>query len=292
MIPSWSARSGGRPRQPTSGCPPCSACSCSVSAGGSPGQPPATTARVGGRESAMDLEPVKSVRIYEDIVRQVRALIADGHLKSGDRLPPERDLAERFRVSRTSVREALRSLQTRGLIEIRAGEGAFVRDVSVEALVEPLALVILPHREAVGELFEARRILEPAIAALAARRATREEVGEMGRILEEQAREVRSGRTGVAQDSALHAAIAAAAHNRAIVRIVNALVDLLAQSREESLLTPGRPTRSHQDHRRILAAIRRRDENGARRAMLTHLTAVERLVLGNADAAPATGRSH
>ena len=69
----------------------------------------------------MDLEPVKSVRIYEDIVRQVRALIADGHLKSGDRLPPERDLADRFRVSRTSVREALRSLQTRGLIEIRAG---------------------------------------------------------------------------------------------------------------------------------------------------------------------------
>ena len=96
----------------------------------------------------MDLEPVKSVRIYEDIVRQVRALIADGHLKSGDRLPPERDLAERFRVSRTSVREALRSLQSRGLIDIRAGEGDFVRDVSVEALIEPLALVILPYREA------------------------------------------------------------------------------------------------------------------------------------------------
>ena len=156
----------------------------------------------------MDLEPVKSVRIYEDIVRQVRALIADGHLKSGDRLPPERDLADRFRVSRTSVREALRSLQARGLIEIRAGEGAFVRDVSVEALVEPLALVILPYREAVGELFEARHLLEPAIAALAARRATREELAEMERILAEQAREVAHGRTGMAQDSALHAAIA------------------------------------------------------------------------------------
>ena len=228
----------------------------------------------------MDLEPVKSVRIYEDIVRQVRALIADGHLKSGDRLPPERDLAQRFRVSRTSVREALRSLQSRGLIEIRAGEGAFVRDVSVEALVEPLALVILPYREAVGELFEARGLLEPAIAALAARRATREELAEMERILAEQAREVASGRTGMAQDSALHAAIAAAAHNRAIVRIVNALVDLLAQSREESLHTPGRPSRSHQDHRRILGAIRRRDEAGARRSMLDHLTAVAKLVDG------------
>src|ERR1700675_1589454 len=156
----------------------------------------------------MDLEPVKSVRIYEDIVRQVRTLIADGHLKSGDRLPPERDLAERFRVSRTSVREALRSLQSRGLIDIRAGEGAFVRDVSVETLIEPLALVILPHREAVGELFEARLLLEPAIAALAARRASREELGEMERILEEQAKEVAEGRTGVAQDAALHSSIA------------------------------------------------------------------------------------
>lgn len=237
----------------------------------------------------MKLEPVKSVRIYEDIVRQVKALIADGHLKSGDRLPPERDLAERFRVSRTSVREALRSLQSRGLIEIRAGEGAFVRDVSVEALIEPLALVILPYREAVGELFEARRLLEPDIAAMAARRATREELAEMERILAEQAREVAHGRTGMAQDSALHAAIAAAAHNRAIVRIVNALVDLLAQSREESLQTPGRPRRSHQDHRRILAAIRRRDEAGARRAMLNHLLAVAKLVNGLPRG---RGRSH
>jgi len=231
----------------------------------------------------MELEPVKSIRIYEDIVRQVKTLIADGRLTSGDRLPPERELAERFRVSRTSVREALRSLQSRGLIEIRAGEGAFVRDISVEALIEPLALVILPHREAVGELFEARRLLEPAIAALAARRATSEEIGEMERILAEQAREVESGRTGMAQDSALHAAIAAAAHNRAIVRIVSALVDLLGQSREESLLTRGRPQRSHQNHRRILAAIRRRDTDGAYRAMLDHLTAVEKLVLDSSS---------
>jgi GntR family transcriptional repressor for pyruvate dehydrogenase complex len=233
----------------------------------------------------MELEPVKSIRIYEDIVRQVKALIADGHLKSGDRLPPERDLAERFRVSRTSVREALRSLQSRGLIEIRAGDGAFVRDISVEALIEPLALVILPHREAVGELFEARHLIEPAIAALAARRASREEIIEMERILDEQAREVAHGRTGMAQDSSLHAAIAAAAHNRAIVRIVSALVDLLAQSREESLHTPGRPKRSHQDHRRILRAIRRRDEAGAHKAMLDHLIAVEKLVTGGSEGA-------
>ena len=228
----------------------------------------------------MDVEPVRSTRIYEEIVRQIKALIAEGKLKSGDRLPPERDLAEKFMVSRTSVREALRSLQSRGLIEIRAGEGAFVRDISVDTLIEPLALVILPHREAVGELFEARRLLEPAIAALAARRATPEEIAEMERILEQQAKEVAQGRTGLTQDAAFHSALANSAHNRAISRIVNALMDLLTQSREESLHTPGRPTRSHQDHQRILGAVQRRDEMGAHRAVLDHLIAVENLVTG------------
>lgn len=228
----------------------------------------------------MDIEPVKSTRIYEEIVRQVKQLIAEGKLKSGDQLPPERDLAEKFMVSRTSVREALRALQSRGLLEIRAGEGTFVRDISVETLIEPLALVILPHREAVGELFEARRLLEPAIAALAARRATPEDIAEMARILEEQAKEIAQGRTGLVQDAAFHGAMASSAHNRAISRIDGALMELLTQSREESLHTPGRPTRSHEDHQRILEAIRRRDEVGAHRAVLDHLTAVERLVMG------------
>ena len=226
------------------------------------------------------VEPIKATRIYEEIVKQVKLLIAEGKLKSGDRLPPERELADKFRVSRTSVREALRALESRGLVEIRAGEGAFVRDISLEALIEPLALVILPHREGVGELFEGRRLLEPAIAALAARRATPDEIAEMERILEAQAREVAEGRTGLAQDAAFHAALAQSAHNRAISRIVNALMDLLTQSREESLHTPGRPTRSHQDHVRILDAIRRRDEMGAHRAVLDHLIEVEKLVMG------------
>ena len=227
-----------------------------------------------------DIAPIKSTRIYEEIVRQVRALISEGRLKSGDQLPPERDLAAQFKVSRTSVREALRTLESLGLIEIRPGEGTFVRGVSVESLIEPLAHVILSQREAVGELFEARRLLEPAIAGLAARRATQDDLQEMERILEEQAKEVAAGLTGLAQDAAFHASIAASVRNRAITRIVNALMDLLTQSREESLQTPGRPTRSHQDHRRILDAIRRRDAAGAQRAMLDHLNAVEALVMG------------
>jgi GntR family transcriptional repressor for pyruvate dehydrogenase complex len=229
---------------------------------------------------AMGIEPIKSTRIYEEIVRQIKQMIAEGRLKSGDQLPPERELADKFVVSRTSVREALRALESLGLVEIRPGEGTFVREISVEALIEPLALVLASQREAIGELFEARRLIEPAIAALAARRATPDELQDMERILGEQAREIAAGRTGLPQDAQFHAAIASAARNQAVTRVVHAIMDLLTQSREESLNTPGRPQRSHQDHRRVLDAIRRRDETGAANAMRDHVSAVERLVLG------------
>jgi GntR family transcriptional repressor for pyruvate dehydrogenase complex len=124
-------------------------------------------------------------------------------------------------------------------------------------------------------------MIEPALAALAARRATPEEIGEMERILESQAKAIAAGRTGLEQDAEFHAAIGAAAHNRAITRIAHAVMDVLRQSREESLNTPGRPDRSHDDHRRLLAAIRARDEAAARQAMVEHLQAVEALVLGD-----------
>jgi GntR family transcriptional repressor for pyruvate dehydrogenase complex len=250
-----------------------------------------TRRRGASADESMSIAPIKSTRIYQEIVRQVKAMIAEGRLKSGDQLPPERDLADKFVVSRTSVREALRALESLGLVEIRPGEGTFVREVSVESLIEPLALVMASQREALGELFEARRMIEPALAALAARRATPEELSEMERILEAQAKEVAGGRTGLEQDAEFHAAIGAASHNRAITRIVHAVMDLLRQSREESLNTPGRPTRSHDDHRRVLAAIRSRDEAGARQAMVDHLQAVEGLVLGDEVRQPAAPRA-
>ena len=247
---------------------------------------PARRKRGEGTETSVsradvDISPIKSTRIYEEIIRQVKAMIAEGRLKSGDRLPPERDLAEKFLVSRASVREALRALESLGLVAIRPGEGTFVREISVDTLVEPLALVMLSQRQAVGELFEARRLLEPALARLAATRATPEDIGEMERILDEQAKEIANGRTGLLQDAQFHAAIGAAAHNRAITRIAHAIMDLLTQSREESLSTPGRPERSHQNHRRILQAITRRDPRGAEQAMLEHLDTVETLVRGD-----------
>src|SRR3977135_2953685 len=111
-----------------------------------------------------NVTPIKSTRIYQESARQVKSMIAEGRLKGGDRLPPERELADKFVVSRPSVREALRALESLGLVEIRPGEGTFVREVSVESLIEPLALVMASQREAIGELFEARQMIEPGRA--------------------------------------------------------------------------------------------------------------------------------
>src|SRR2546430_5335224 len=152
--------------------------------------PMSTPGRRRAADPAVELGPIKSTRIYEEIVRQVKQLIADGRLKSGDRLPPERELAEKFVVSRTSVREALLALESLGLIEIRPGEGTFVRQVSIDALVAPLALVMTSQREAIGELFEARRLLEPALAPVPARPATPAEVPELARLPQGPARGV------------------------------------------------------------------------------------------------------
>src|SRR5262249_34947563 len=104
-----------------------------------------TRRRGGAGDEAMSIAPIKATRVYQEIVRQVQAMIAEGRLKSGDQLPPERDLAEKFVVSRTSVREALRALESLGLVEIRPGEGTFVREVSVESLIEPLPLLMVSH---------------------------------------------------------------------------------------------------------------------------------------------------
>src|SRR5256886_5196584 len=180
--------------------------------------PMSTPGRRRAADPAVELGPIKSTRIYEEIVRQVKQLIAEGRFKSGDRLPRERELAEKFVVSRTSVREALRALESLGLIAIRPGEGTFVREVSIDALVGPLALMMTSQREAIAELFEARRVLEPAIAAPPAGRATPGEGQEMERGPEGQAREIAAGPARPAQDAAGHPPVRTAAHNPAVTR--------------------------------------------------------------------------
>lgn len=232
---------------------------------------------------ALGVRQVRKTKVYHEIVDQIRDLIAAGRIKPGDRLPPERELADLFKASRNSVRDAIRVLAQMGLIESRQGDGTYVRSVSAEELAEPLALMLLQSRTQMRELWEVRRVLEPALAGFAAARITDDELDELETVVEAQQRKVEAGFIPLEEDTAFHYGIAEAARNTVMLRTLDTLVDLLRQSREQSLQQHDRPAHSLAGHRRILAALRRRDQDGARTEMLRHLRDIEERVFSSPD---------
>ena len=183
------------------------------------------------------LRAIKKTRIHEEVFSQIHELIKEGRFKARDQLPSERELAEIFKVSRTSVREALRALESQGLIVSRTGMGNFIVDLPVEALVGPLAYLLIDEKKALADVFEMRKLIEPHIAALAAERATRKDVAQLKRIVAKQTEAVSSGATGVEADAEFHFTIGRATRNQALQKLVSGLMELLSRSREDSLQT-------------------------------------------------------
>ncbi|MCI0896453.1 MAG: FadR family transcriptional regulator [Chloroflexi bacterium] len=206
---------------------------------------------------------------------QFRTLIQEGALKPGERLPSERVLAEQLKVSRSSVREAIRSLEIQGLVVSKRGSGTFITTADLESMVALLASTLTSGIDTLKDIFEVRHLLEPQIAGVAALRATEEEVRRLEEILEEQEQQINQGETGVDGDTAFHFALAEATHNSALVKVASAVEDILLRSRDRSLQEPGRAQRSLDSHRQILQMVQSGDEEGARRAMEYHLTVVE-----------------
>jgi len=134
----------------------------------------------------VELETIQKTKVYEEVAAQLERLILDGALKPGDKLPPERELAERFGVSRSAVREAIRSLELKGLVEPRPGEGTLVRTPSIDSLLDPLASLLGHRLEVVHELLEVRSMIEPHLAGRAARNAGPEDIAQLEAILERQ----------------------------------------------------------------------------------------------------------
>ena len=222
-----------------------------------------------------DFKAINRRSLYQDIVGQVQELIRDGVLKPGDRLPPERELAERLKVSRSSLREAMRALELQGLLVSRPGAGTFVSTESLDTLISIIAASFSETSGILNDIFEVRHLLEPQIAALAAERVTPKDIQHMEEALEEQSRQIARGETGVEGDTAFHFAMAQATQNWALVKVFSTIADILRQSQDQSLQTPGRPQRSLASHRHLLEVIRQRDVEGARPAMEHHIAEVE-----------------
>jgi GntR family transcriptional repressor for pyruvate dehydrogenase complex len=220
-------------------------------------------------------KPVKKTRVYEEIVVKIQEMIEQGRLKSGDQLPGERELSEVFHVSRSSVREALRSLESKGFLESRQGDGTYIASKPVESLVSPLASVIFSEKDSQMELFEMRRLVEPQIAYLAAERATDEEIADMEGALVLQEQAIANGETGTEIDKAFHYLMAKATKNKVLLRLTDHMRDLLAESRDKYLQVEGRPGKSLARHKQVLDAIKAGDGEFAAQIMLEHVLDIE-----------------
>lgn len=217
------------------------------------------------------ITPIKKTRLAEEVADRIRALMLDSTFPPDEPLPSERHLAERFGVSRGSIRDALRTLETIGLVETRHGQGTFPMELSVDRLVAPLASVMAYRSDLQDELIDVRRMFEPAVARAAALRATEEDLTDLERILEAQREKLKTGQSAIAEDTTFHATLARSTRNRVVMSIMATLNDLLVKSRTQSLLQMGRPARSVEGHEAVVAALRQRDADGASQAMYNHI---------------------
>jgi len=174
-------------------------------------------------------------------------------------------------VSRSSVRDAIRGLELRGLVEPRQGAGTIVRETSAERLANPFANALRRRQEPISELLDFRKMLEPPLAARAATHASADEISEMEEILQRQEVKHGHGEAAVAEDAEFHYNVALASGNSVVLKVLEILMDLLRDTRERSLQVEGRPEKSLAGHRRILAAIKRHDAEDAKAAMRRHI---------------------
>lgn len=218
---------------------------------------------------------LRSARLYEQLVHQIENKVLSGELRPGDRLPSERELAEQFGISRTAVREAVKALQEKGLVDIQVGRGTFIKHGTSQAVRQSLDLMVrIGRTDGHADLVQVRAILEPEIAALAAEHASPEQLERMQNAVEAMDRALHDAEAFVEADLAFHLALASASGNSLIPILIDPIVDLLREQRKRIFLVPGGPQRGQVYHKRILEAIRRHDVMEAREAMRAHLEQV------------------
>lgn len=218
---------------------------------------------------------VQTSRLYEHIVRQIEESITRGVLKAGDQLPAERELAQQFGVSRTAVREAVRVLSEKGLVEAYSGRGTFVTNGTSQVIRQSLDLMIkIGQPDGSTHLAEVREILEPGIAALAAIRAEESHINQLREAVEVMDRSRHDADAFIEGDLDFHLALAEAAGNPMILSLIDSIVGLLREQRLRTYYIGGGPERGQFHHKRILEAIEQHDPERARQMMQAHMQQV------------------
>jgi GntR family transcriptional repressor for pyruvate dehydrogenase complex len=230
---------------------------------------------------ATRFRPPSRTSISQNVLDQILAEIREGRLKPGERLPSERQLMEAFAVGRSTVREAVRGLVTLGLVTNRQGLGAVVNTQAASPFASLRRNVDLDqlNRHALLDLLDVREALEAKAAEFAARRATADDIAELERQHKAVEREVRAQRVYFRQNALFHKAIATAAHNPVLAESINLIVGQVREYRERMMReTPLMPQRDVKEHLAIVTAIRRRNPDEAREAMIAHMRSSARII--------------
>jgi len=225
------------------------------------------------------LKLIKPKRMSDQVFEQLKDLIFRGHLKPGERLMTERELAQHLGVSRPTVREAINKLVAVHLLDHRQGQGTFVNPPTTSADKNPLAAVLNGQDASLMDLLEVRLGLECNAVALAARRATEDDIREIEKNVEDMAAAIKEGNLGSDADISFHMAIAYATKNVVQIHIMKSLYDLLFYGIQENLqhlyTEPINLDKVLQQHTDILNAIRQHDPDEAYTAMKRHITFVQ-----------------
>ena len=221
----------------------------------------------------MDLKPIKRRRLSESAIDEIKKFILSNKLKEGDQLPSERQLGQKLEISRGSLREALRMLEIIGLVEVRPGKGIFVRGLSGD-IFDPLSSWISRNKDAICKHFEARLILEPEIAALAARRVTQDDISRIEENIRFQKSLAENDTVSIIRaDIEFHRLIAEVAKNETISMLMNSLAKISFEGWKAALRVKGRNESAVREHLQLLSLLSRGDQDGARTAMREHMLA-------------------
>ncbi len=216
----------------------------------------------------------KKTRLFEDIVNQIKAMIENNSLVLGDQLPSESELASQFGVSRVTIREALRVLELLGLVQTLRGKGTVVTASTSQDAKSRVSLLSLARTKDLMNLIEVREIVEPEVAAHAAKDATEEDIARMESALREMANDIDQGGIGAEGAIRFHHEIIRSVKNEILSNLMGSIIIMIERGMHITLHFSNRPKGSHREHTEILESIRSHDQDRARQAMKRHLKVV------------------
>ncbi|MEI2457714.1 L-lactate utilization/bacilysin biosynthesis transcriptional regulator LutR [Bacillus subtilis] len=233
----------------------------------------------------MKYKQIKTKKIYEEVADALLDMIKNGELKPGDKLDSVQALAESFQVSRSAVREALSALKAMGLVEMKQGEGTYLKEFELNQISQPLSAALLMKKEDVKQLLEVRKLLEIGVASLAAEKRTEADLERIQDALKEMGSIEADGELGEKADFAFHLALADASQNELLKHLMNHVSSLLLETMRETrkIWLFSKKTsvqRLYEEHERIYNAVAAGNGAQAEAAMLAHLSNVEDVLSG------------